>query len=238
MIRLTCLVDTCGRPELEHEIERLKEQLAESRDVCRIQTVILATADLVHGNDQAVLHSERLLRAAVEKERDDLVRERQQRRRSQFLVSEVPGMLKLKERIRRVVYDSFPEIDPERSRSWVSQILDQLSLLREDLRSLARGLTTQKRRGSLVLLAPVEFEGPRFHSLSVTGRSGEEVTIPFEHLHWKLPPGGWVVAHGCTLSGVYVGNQVQAQAPGCEFCLLTDELALGGRLQARIRFEE
>lgn len=166
---------------------------------------------------------------------------------------EVLSMLNIKDRVRRAVYACFPEIDPEAgARSWVSNALDQLSFLRSDLTSVwsvVQTLSKQQRRGTVVLLAPEGFKGPRFLSQTVTlgeprttqtfhyGSSGTEMTVPFETLHWPLPPGGWIVAHGCRLSDVFVANKAQATTPGAEYCQLSDEVALGVRLQVRVRFE-
>ena len=150
-------------------------------------------------------------------------------------------MLKIKERIRSAVYQCFPEVDPEAgAKSWVDTMLGQLSFLRMDVTGLiplVRGLSQQKRYGTVVLLPPAEFPGLKFLSQTVAVAEKGALQVCFEDLGFALPAGGWVIAHGCQLSNVFVGNQSQTKAPGGEFCQITDPVPLGSRLHARVRFD-
>ncbi len=161
-------------------------------------------------------------------------------------------MLNIKERVRRAVYQCFPEMDIDSgARSWPSTMLDRLRSLNDRLASLSAAVqvAAHQRRGTVVLLPPAEFKGLKFLSQTVVGvgsggseknflsSAGTTVTVCFEHLGFFLPPGGWIVAHGCQLDDVFVGNQSQTKAPAGEFCQITDELPLGVRLHARVRFD-
>ena len=153
-------------------------------------------------------------------------------------------MFDAKDRIRSWVYGCFPELDGSRSTSWPALVLDQLSLASERVARLVTLLQgSQKRWGTVVLLPPPSFEGPKFMSETVaTTRqfhglaSPEEVQVRFP-MHWPLGPGAWVVTHGCSLRDVYVGNKSQTTGPEGTYCQITDEAGLGVQLQIRVRFE-
>ena len=150
--------------------------------------------------------------------------------------------MNVKERIRSAVFQCFPEYDVAgQATSWPSAVLSEARLTSERVAGVAtllHAMLTGERRGTVVLLAPEGFKGPRLLSKSFVGKGlGSTVQIPFE-LYWALPPGGWIVAHGCTLSDVFVGSQSQTQGPDAgSFCLITDETPIGQRLSVRIRFD-
>lgn len=154
--------------------------------------------------------------------------------------------MNLKEHVRRAVYSCFPEFDPAgEARSWPSVVLLQLSNLREQLMTVGAAvqqLAATPRRGTVVLLAPDSFRGPRFSSQTLlegsSSRVREGTTMHLEiPLHWPLPAGGWVVSHGCVLTDVFVGNQHQGIGPESNYCQLSDEVSLGVRLAVRVRFD-
>ncbi len=155
-----------------------------------------------------------------------------------------------KQRLRHIVYDAFPELDYTVGGSWPQTIARDQRNVSQRLASICSLLERPEiRRGTVVLLAPEGFEGPRFLSQTVTdgpearaqrfhstSGSGMEITIPFP-LHWPLPKGGWIVSHGCLLSDVFVGNQHQTMGPDGNFCQLRDDVALGVQLRVRVRFD-
>ena len=154
-------------------------------------------------------------------------------------------MLNAKNAIRSWVYGCFPELDVDSgAASWPGKILDRLDLTSERVANLVTLLQGGQRRwGTVVLLPPASFEGPKFMSqtVAVTSQfrglaSSEEVQFGFP-MHWPLPPGAWVVTHGCSLRDVFVGNKSQTTGPEGTYCQITDEAGLGVQLHIRVRFE-
>lgn len=151
-------------------------------------------------------------------------------------------MFDVKKLVRRLVYDCFPEFDIDSgARSWPGMIVSQLNLTSDrvaNLVTLLQGLERRKLYGTVVVLAPESFEGPKFLSKTVTTTPQiQDLQFGFSPLHWPMAPGAWVVAHGCTLLDVYVGNRSQASGPESSYCRITDEIPLGAQLQIRVRFE-
>ena len=156
-------------------------------------------------------------------------------------------MLNPKQRLRSFVYDCFPELAPSGDESWPSTMLHRLASTSERMSTLVTLVQVgmnQKRRGTVVLLPPEGFTGPRFLSLTVvsTGRtpsfgsSDHTAQVQFP-LHWFLPAGGWVVSHGCSLVDVFVGNKHQSTGPDSLYCLLSDPVEIGMYLGARVCFD-
>ena len=152
----------------------------------------------------------------------------------------------VKRRVRAWVYGCFPELDVDSgATSWPGMVLDRLALTSERVASLVTLLQGgQKRWGTVVLLPPPSFEGPKFMSQTVaTTRqfhglaSSEEAQIGFP-MHWPMAPGAWVVTHGCSLRDVFVGNKHQTTGPEGTYCQISDEVSLGVQLQIRVRFEQ
>lgn len=156
-------------------------------------------------------------------------------------------MLDVKKLVRRLVYDCFPEFDLDSgARSWTGMIVCQLNLTSDrvaNLVTLLQGRAHRKLYGTVVVLAPESFEGPKFLSKTVTTTPQLQGLCSTEDLqfgvplHWPMAPGAWVVAHGCTLLAVYVGNRAQASGPDAGYCQISDEIPLGAQLQIRVRFE-
>lgn len=228
---------------LRARLEGLREELAEQAELLHITR---------EGWDSSRIEIENTLGLAAQR---DCQRLMQALDSVQAPVGGRKTMMNLRQSVRTVVLGCFPELDTDAGRrSWTGTVLEHLESIRERVHATGRAvdaLRARKPRGTLVLLAPEGFEGPRFLSQSfVAGDVGlgqrlsyggypasMTLTVPIEGLHWRLPPGGWIVAHGCRLSEVFVGNRSQTTSPDANFCQLSDEVALGVKLQVRVRFD-
>lgn len=261
------MTDEAAQP-LASEAE-LWAKISEQDDLIRILQDGRRLDEQRHGHDDLFLRAERLLREGAEHDRDTLIGKLQDfgrridelqescdrlsgetgfvRTQWGFFLAEVLGMFRVKDRIRAAVYGCFPEFDvgPEAgARSWPAA-------MQNDIRGMSERMTKfvafvhatlslmEKRRGTVVLLAPDGFAGPRFLSHTVVANreaSGTEMQIPIPLYH-PMKPGGWVVSHGCTLSDVFVGNTSQARGPESNYCMISDEVPIGQVLQVRVRFD-
>jgi hypothetical protein len=168
----------------------------------------------------------------------------------------------IRKKARQWFFETFPELDPgeECLGSRLVSINLQLAALRTPPKAATRVATVvllvepplqqePQPEGAAELMLDgrplVAFSArpPRFISGStvitpstIESRWGSEPEYSVElPLHWAIPAGSWLVAHGCTFARVHVGNQHQDTGPHGQFCQLSDRVPLGVRLTVRVK---